>query len=75
MLELVQTTTHFKMLKLAAIVGGAGGRNLDSLVEEIYVNFEEGIRNIKESNLVSMFYRRRIARELTAQGSEPTCHL
>lgn len=54
-LELVQTTTHFKMLQLAADIGGAGGTNLNSLVEEIYVHFEEAIENIRKFNLVSTY--------------------
>ena len=55
-LELVQTTTHFKMLQLAADVGGAGGTNLDRLIVEIYVHFKKAIQNIKEFNLVSTLY-------------------
>ena len=51
-LELVQTTTHFKMLRLASEIGGAGGTNLNSLVEEIYGNFQEAIEKIQGYNLV-----------------------
>ena len=51
-LELVQTTTHFKMLRLASEIGGAGGTNLNSLVEEIYAHFQEAIEKIREYNLV-----------------------
>ena len=51
-LELVQTTTHFKMLRLASEIGGAGGTNLNSLVEEIYGHFQEAIEKIREYNLV-----------------------
>lgn len=52
-LELVQTTTHFKMLRLASEIGGAGGTNLNSLVEEIYSHFQEAIEKIQAYNLVS----------------------
>jgi hypothetical protein len=51
-LELVQTTTHFKMLRLASEIGGAGGTNLNSLVEEIYGHFQEAIEKIRGYNLV-----------------------
>ena len=52
-LELVQTTTHFKMLRLASEIGGAGGTNLNSLVEEIYGHFQEAIEKMQGYNLVS----------------------
>lgn len=55
-LELVQTTTHFKMLRLASEIGGAGGTNLNSLVEEIYGNFQDAIEKIQKYNLVRKTY-------------------
>ena len=36
MLELVQTTRHFRLLADAADVGGAGSSSLDELVKEIH---------------------------------------
>ena len=42
-LELVETTRHFRMLSYAAEVGGAGGQGLDALVREIHSKFEKAM--------------------------------
>ncbi len=46
-LELVETTRHFRMLRNAAEVGGAGGRGLDAMVREIHEEFESAMRAFK----------------------------
>ena len=38
-LELVQTTRHFRLLSDAAEVGGAGSQSLDALVKEIHTKY------------------------------------
>ncbi len=47
MLELVETTRHFRMLRNAAEVGGAGGRGLDAMVREIHERFENAMVEFK----------------------------
>ena len=42
-LELVQTTSHFRLLAQAAEVGGAGCQSLDSLVREIHLKFSQAM--------------------------------
>ncbi|XP_078672103.1 uncharacterized protein LOC144911712 isoform X1 [Branchiostoma floridae x Branchiostoma belcheri] len=42
-LELVETTRHFRLLESAAEIGGAGGRSLDALVQEIHQNFAKAM--------------------------------
>ena len=59
-LELVQSTTHFKMLRLASEIGGAGGTNLNSLVKEIYGSFLEAIEKMKGYNLVNCAKTKRL---------------
>ncbi len=46
-LELVETTRHFRMLRHAAEVGGAGGRGLDAMVREIHERFENAMVEFK----------------------------
>lgn len=43
MLELVQTTRHFKLLADTAAVGGAGSQSLDALVKEINIRFHDAM--------------------------------
>ena len=38
-LELVQTTRHFRLLSDAAEIGGAGTQSLDNLVKEIHTRY------------------------------------
>ena len=47
-LELVQTTRHFKLLTCAAEVGGAGGNGLDGLVKEIHAKFCEAVGSFQQ---------------------------
>lgn len=47
-LELVETTRHFRMLSDAAEVGGAGGQGLDAMVREIHEQFEKAMLKFKE---------------------------
>ena len=46
-LELVETTRHFRMLRNAAEVGGAGGQGLDAMVREIHDRFEAAMVDFK----------------------------
>eukprot|EP00794_Sanderia_malayensis_P011161 gene11161-12333_t len=46
-LELVETTRDFRMLRHAAEVGGAGGRGLDAMVREIHEEFESAMKAFK----------------------------
>ena len=39
MLELVETTRHFRLLAGAAEIGGAGNMSLDALVKEIHEKY------------------------------------
>ena len=45
--ELVETTRHFRMLRNAAEVGGAGGQGLDAMVREIHDKFEAAMIDFK----------------------------
>ena len=45
--ELVETTRHFRMLRNAAEVGGAGGQGLDAMVREIHDKFEDAMSYFK----------------------------
>ena len=42
-LELVQTTRHFRLLADAAEIGGAGSQSLDALVKEIHQNYVQAM--------------------------------
>lgn len=42
-LELVQTTRHFRLLSDAAEIGGAGTASLDSLVKEIHNKYSQSM--------------------------------
>ncbi len=42
-LELVQTTRHFRLLADAAEVGGAGSQSLDALVKEIHLKYSQAM--------------------------------
>ena len=55
-LELVQTTQHFRLLADAAEVGGAGSQSLDALVKEIHCKYTEAMHAFfdKVSNLLSI---------------------
>ena len=46
-LELVESTRHFRMLRNAAEVGGAGGQGLDAMVREIHDRFETAMIEFK----------------------------
>ncbi|XP_064650622.1 uncharacterized protein LOC135502065 isoform X3 [Lineus longissimus] len=43
-LELVQTTRHFRLLADTAKVGGAGTKSLDALVQEVHVQYTNATR-------------------------------
>ncbi|XP_056010102.1 uncharacterized protein LOC125667097 [Ostrea edulis] len=43
-LELVETTRHFRLLADAAEIGGAGSMSLDALVKEIHVKYTQAMR-------------------------------
>ena len=55
-LELVETTRHFRMLKNAAEVGGAGGQGLDAMVREIHGRFEVAMAQFKETVMVTQTF-------------------
>ena len=42
-LELVQTTRHFRLLAGAAEIGGAGSQSLDALVKEIHNKYSQAM--------------------------------
>ena len=44
-LELVQTTRHFRLLADAAEIGGAGSQSLDALVKEIHLNYVQAMEH------------------------------
>lgn len=52
-LELVETTRHFRMMRSAAEVGGAGGQGLDAMVREIHETFEKAMIEFKGGVQVS----------------------
>lgn len=43
-LELVETTRHFRLLADAAEIGGAGSMSLDALVKEIHVKYTQAMK-------------------------------
>jgi dynein heavy chain len=55
-LELVQTTRHFRLLADAAEVGGAGSASLDALVKEIHTKYAAAMDAFfsKVSNVLSI---------------------
>ena len=55
-LELVQTTRHFRLLADAAEVGGAGSQSLDALVKEIHLRYTQAMEDFfaKVSNVLSI---------------------
>lgn len=56
MLELVQTTSHFRLLANAAEIGGAGSRSLDALVREIHTKYSDTMSNFfsKVTNVLAI---------------------
>nr|XP_022320176.1 dynein beta chain, flagellar outer arm-like isoform X6 [Crassostrea virginica] len=44
-LELVETTRHFRLLADAAEIGGAGSMSLDALVKEIHVKYTQAMKD------------------------------
>ena len=56
MLELVQTTRHFRLLADAAEVGGAGSLSLDALVKEIHGRYSTAMDQFfsKVSNVLAI---------------------
>ena len=55
-LELVQTTRHFRLLADAAEVGGAGSQSLDALVKEIHNKYSQAMEEFfaQVSNVLSI---------------------
>lgn len=55
-LELVQTTRHFRLLSDAAEVGGAGSASLDALVKEIHQKYTVAMADFfsRVSNVLSI---------------------
>ena len=55
-LELVQTTRHFRLLADAAEVGGAGSASLDALVKEIHQKYTSAMADFfsQVSNVLSI---------------------
>ena len=55
-LELVQTTRHFRLLADAAEVGGAGSQSLDALVKEIHSKYSQAMDQFfsKVSNVLAI---------------------
>ena len=55
-LELVQTTRHFRLLADAAEVGGAGSLSLDALVKEIHMRYTSAMDDFfsKVTNVLSI---------------------
>ncbi|KAI0240669.1 Dynein beta chain, flagellar outer arm [Lamellibrachia satsuma] len=55
-LELVQTTSHFRLLANAAEIGGAGSRSLDALVREIHTKYSDTMSNFfsKVTNVLAI---------------------
>lgn len=45
MLELVETTRHFRLLAGAAEVGGAGSMSLDAMVKEIHQKYTQAMQD------------------------------
>ena len=45
MLELVQTTQHFRLLAHAAEIGGAGTQSLDALIREIHSKYSAAMES------------------------------
>ena len=55
-LELVQTTRHFRLLADAAEVGGAGSQSLDALVKEIHSRYSTAMSDFfsKVTNVLAI---------------------